>query len=438
MFGLVSQPRCPLCQAPEENHSPLFFRCIYSSRIWAAIQAKCNASWPQMSWLEGKTLQSVIMKLSFLCTVYHIWIERNRRIFSKEHKPEEIIINMVIQMVRGRIISMNNITNSTGDNWYLVQWNLPSTIMKMPSANNAGRGLSVVKEAPTYMISSVIVYEFVSFCSVWIRIVMVLVQDPYTIRTWLLNKYFVRFVIDDRQESKLPVSYLGGPLISSKLSYLDCSLAGLLRGFRLELKKSGAKVAWIHLCLPRNEGGLGFKDVEIWNKVVVSKHICLLGTFGKPSNLRLNTLDRQVIFGLRDTSRCVLCEDDEETHYHLFFECSYSFRVWSSVTIKCNVNWPSLSWNHLVNWLATHLTGSSLAVTTCKLVFTCSIYCIWQERNCRIFQGTKSNEGAIINRIKELVRYKVLSISTFKADASNSWFLKEWSLPNFVLNLNCL
>lgn len=91
---------------------------------------------------------------------------------------------------------------------------------------------------------------------------------------------------------------------------------------------------------------------------------------------RLSTLDGMVAFGVMDTSRCVLCEADDENHNHLFFECSYSFRIWSTMTAKCNVNWPKLNWNHLVNWLATQLTGSSLAVTICKLVFTCSIYCI--------------------------------------------------------------
>ena len=148
---------------------------------------------------------------------------------------------------------------------------------------------------------------------------------------------------------------------------------------------------------------------------------------------RLSTLDGMVAFGVMDTSTFVLCEADDENHNHLFFECSYSFRIWSTMTAKCNVNWHKLNWNHLVNWLATQLTGSSLAVTICKLVFTCSIYCIWLERNCRIFQATKSNEVAIISRSKELVRYRVMSITNFKADLTNNWFLKKWSLPASVI-----
>ena len=39
-----------------------------------------------------------------------------------------------------------------------------------------------------------------------------------------------------------------------------------------DLKTSNAKVAWEHLCVPRNEGRLGFKGLEVWNKVAVVKH----------------------------------------------------------------------------------------------------------------------------------------------------------------------
>ena len=50
--------------------------------------------------------------------------------------------NLIVQMVRGRMLSMYNLANSAGDDWYLSQWNLPATIMKQPQDNNAGSVLS--------------------------------------------------------------------------------------------------------------------------------------------------------------------------------------------------------------------------------------------------------------------------------------------------------
>lgn len=45
-----------------------------------------------------------------------------------------------------------------------------------------------------------------------------------------------------------------------------------------DLSKGGAKVAWDSLCLPYKEGGLGFRDVEAWNRAAMVKHIWHLCT----------------------------------------------------------------------------------------------------------------------------------------------------------------
>ncbi|GJR89610.1 uncharacterized protein Tco_0213621 [Tanacetum coccineum] len=128
-------------------------------------------------------------------------------------------------------------------------------------------------------------------------------------------------------EGKLPVKYLGVPLISSRLVYKDCkilvervqnrvgdwknkvlSFAGRLqlvqsvlssmhvywasvfllpkritddieqamRGFlwcQGEMKKGRAKVAWNVVCLPKNEGGLGVKNLESFNIALMTTDI---------------------------------------------------------------------------------------------------------------------------------------------------------------------
>jgi hypothetical protein len=60
----------------------------------------------------------------------------------------------------------------------------------------------------------------------------------------------------------------------------------ILRAFLwsgLDLKKSGAKVSWEHLCSPKQEGGLGLKSIQIWNKAAVAKHIWFLISGGEQS-----------------------------------------------------------------------------------------------------------------------------------------------------------
>lgn len=126
---------------------------------------------------------------------------------------------------------------------------------------------------------------------------------------------------------ELPVRYLGMPLISTRLSDTDCkpiidrikkkiqswSSRTLSYAGRLQLvnavifpiqvywssilvlpvsilkkidslclnflwqsqegKKPMALVSWQQVCLPRNEGGLGVKQLKVWNKAALGKHI---------------------------------------------------------------------------------------------------------------------------------------------------------------------
>nr|GEX52460.1 hypothetical protein [Tanacetum cinerariifolium] len=143
---------------------------------------------------------------------------------------------------------------------------------------------------------------------------------PNHIKTAILN-------IMPFQEEKLPVKYLGIPLISSRLLNKDCkilvekvqnrigdwknkslSFAGRLQlcqsvissmhvywasvlvipvgiiheikqlmcGFLWcngELKKGRAKVAWADICLPKREGVLGLRSLEVFNLALMTTHL---------------------------------------------------------------------------------------------------------------------------------------------------------------------
>ncbi|XP_071718721.1 uncharacterized protein [Rutidosis leptorrhynchoides] len=133
--------------------------------------------------------------------------------------------------------------------------------------------------------------------------------------------------IMDFEEGKLPIRYLGVPLVSSRLQYRDCkilvekvqrrisdwknktlSFAGrmqlinsvlalmhiywasvfllpdaimrdiekLLRGFLWchgEMKRGKSKVKWSTVCLPKAEGGLGIRSLKMWNVALMTSHI---------------------------------------------------------------------------------------------------------------------------------------------------------------------
>ena len=80
--------------------------------------------------LRGKKLGCIVKKLAFTVTVYTIWRERNNRVLRKEYKPKEVIVQDIINMIRGRVLSIriNNFSNE--DRWILNSWNLPNSILK--------------------------------------------------------------------------------------------------------------------------------------------------------------------------------------------------------------------------------------------------------------------------------------------------------------------
>ncbi|GJY23016.1 putative reverse transcriptase domain, reverse transcriptase zinc-binding domain protein [Tanacetum coccineum] len=103
------------------------------------------------------------------------------------------------------------------------------------------------------------------------------------------------------EEGRLPVKYLGVPLVSSRLMVRDCnelvdkvqlcvqdwknkalSIAGRLQLIQsvlgiffgaMALEKGKSKVAWEIVCLPKEEGGLGIRRLECFNLALMATHV---------------------------------------------------------------------------------------------------------------------------------------------------------------------
>ncbi|GJT00233.1 ribonuclease H-like domain-containing protein [Tanacetum coccineum] len=80
-----------------------------------------------------------------------------------------------------------------------------------------------------------------------------------------------------------PIKYLGVPLISSRLLNKDCKVLVVKAKNRIGYWKNKSlsfagrlqlsKVAWVDICLPLSEGGLGLRSLEVFNKALLTTHI---------------------------------------------------------------------------------------------------------------------------------------------------------------------
>ncbi|XP_058198423.1 uncharacterized protein LOC131313945 [Rhododendron vialii] len=91
--------------------------------------SKLHVSWSSRTWNDwvslltnskGKSLQTVITKLGFTITVYHVRIERNVRKFKGNPSTCEVVVHKICSMVRAGILSLPNLHQIQAD--HVNEW----------------------------------------------------------------------------------------------------------------------------------------------------------------------------------------------------------------------------------------------------------------------------------------------------------------------------
>ncbi|XP_074278249.1 uncharacterized protein LOC141601842 [Silene latifolia] len=147
------------------------------------------------------------------------------------------------------------------------------------------------------------------------------------------------------------------------------------------------------------KGILAARDrlVELAGSISHAQHM-LQGWMSAIDNLKLR--------GMQFATRCSLCEHEEESQAHLFFNCSFSASVW----------------HQLLLWMGhTHVGASLEAELTCRnkgirdwqkawfdVSLAASVHQLWTERNARIFQGHTRPVTWIVRRINFFVIIRML------------------------------
>ncbi|XP_024964257.1 uncharacterized protein LOC112504543 [Cynara cardunculus var. scolymus] len=125
---------CAFCHNGPDLHSHLFFECPFPNQVWNGLKAKLNLSGVPDNWADiigifqhatkGKTVWSIIRRLVLAGTVYHLWQERNNRIFKNKRRSYIMVVKMITDDVRSRLLSLTlkpspNVVRAR------LAWNLP-------------------------------------------------------------------------------------------------------------------------------------------------------------------------------------------------------------------------------------------------------------------------------------------------------------------------
>nr|GEU89462.1 hypothetical protein [Tanacetum cinerariifolium] len=340
-------------------------------------------------------------------------------------------------------------------------------------------------------------------------------------------------------EGRLPIKYLGVPLVLSRLLIRDCSM-----------RRGQAKVAWDVVCLPKNEGGLGLRRLDQFNKALMVSHIWKLlslkeslwvrwvhayklkgrsfwdiplrglnpssklrdiifnGAFSWPlvlsdkysflqSIIMSNFLDRRDSLEWRNElglvkpfsvgmvwscirprgdkvswfdvvwfsycilrhavnlwlimkqrlitqdklsgwdflgslmTSCPLCDLQPDSLEHLFFECTFSMKIWSHMSRYAGMNSVGLVFTQIVSAIMSFSKRKSSRSVITKLVLAACAYFVWQERNERLFKNSTRSVKQVIDCIMSSVRFKLLTCR-FRRTKDGELFAALWSLPDAI------
>ncbi|XP_060200123.1 uncharacterized protein LOC132628355 [Lycium barbarum] len=114
---------------------------------------------------------------------------------------------------------------------------------------------------------------------------------------------------------------------------------------------------------------------------------------------RLLTTDRLGKWGMIEDQKCPLYDDANETTDHLFFGCSYSTDVWKSLLIWQGISRSLMEWNEEIDWAVTNARGRAAGSILCRMILACGVYCIWAERNLRVFQTKTRPARDVIRQV---------------------------------------
>ncbi|XP_058776385.1 uncharacterized protein LOC131650703 [Vicia villosa] len=110
-FGVATDMKCMFCSYNEDVQH-LFFECSYTKKIWEVVLGWLNIShtvqgWCQeRKWLEifcrSKNWRSKFVQVAIAETIYNVWIERNKMVFSRNYS-EGLVMDSIIENTVNRI-----------------------------------------------------------------------------------------------------------------------------------------------------------------------------------------------------------------------------------------------------------------------------------------------------------------------------------------------
>ncbi|GKD87058.1 hypothetical protein Tco_1358212, partial [Tanacetum coccineum] len=74
--------------------------------------------------------------------------------------------------------------------------------------------------------------------------------------------------------------------------------------------------------------------------------------------------------------------------------------------------------------------GFSVSNVISQIVLAATTYCLWNERNSRLFKKKKSTANQVVQLITFLVRMKLVTFKFKKVTTGSHFLLDQWKIPS--------
>ncbi|GJT77639.1 hypothetical protein Tco_1044364 [Tanacetum coccineum] len=107
--------------------------------------------------------------------------------------------------------------------------------------------------------------------------------------------------------------------------------------------------------------------------------------------------------------RCALCDGQPDSHPHLFFECTFSAKVWRYVRVLVDMDNVPPSMHEIILYLKPMGNKRTAKCIFGKLIVADTDYFIWNERNNRTFKNIRRSPEEIRDIIMVTVQLKLIT-----------------------------
>lgn len=129
---------------------------------------------------------------------------------------------------------------------------------------------------------------------------------------------------------------------------------------------------------------------------------------------------------------CVLCDKEEDSHSHFFFECEYARKLRFNFCGLANIESIKERWDDIIQHLLTTLFQKSVRSNIGRLTVREDAYFVWHERNLRLFKKGKRLVEQVFKVVHEILYSKIMSFN-LKENTRTKSALKAWNIEETEL-----